>query len=126
MSLRVLVVDDSPAMRSLLKKILSQSGLPIENILDATDGFDALIRLRDNPIINLILTDVNMPNMDGEELVRQIKGDKVLRDIPVLMVTSDNSTARVLRLRQLGAQGYICKPFTPEMLKDKVLGLMSS
>ncbi len=112
-------------MRGLLKKILTTSGLPIETILDASDGVEGLIRLRDNPI-NLILSDVNMPNMDGEEFVRQVKADKALRDIPVLMITTDNSTARVLRLRQLGAQGYICKPFTPEMVKEKVLGLMSS
>ena len=124
MSLRVLVVDDSPAMRGLLKKILSQSGLPIEKILDAADGLEGLVRLRDNPI-NLILSDINMPNMDGEEFVRHVKADKAFRDIPVLMITTDNSTARVLRLRQLGAQGYICKPFTPEMIKEKVLGLMT-
>lgn len=124
MSLRVLVVDDSPAMRMLLKKILNQSGLPIENILDAADGIQGLIKLRDHPI-NLILSDINMPNMDGEEFVRQVKADKALREIPVLMITTDNSTARVLRLRQLGAQGYICKPFTPEMVKEKVLALMS-
>lgn len=125
MSLRVLVVDDSPVMRMLLKKILGQSGLPIENIIDAADGVEGLIKLRDNPI-NLILSDINMPNMDGEEFVRQVKSDKVLREIPVLMITTDNSTARVLRLRQLGAQGYICKPFTPEMVKEKVLALMSA
>ena len=125
MSLRVLVVDDSPAMRSLLKKILGQSGLPIETILDASDGVEGLVRLREHPI-NLILSDINMPNMDGEEFIRQVKADKAFRDIPVLMITTDNSTARVLRLRQLGAQGYICKPFTPEMVKEKVLGLMSA
>ena len=124
MSLRVLVVDDSPAMRNLLKRILSQSGLPVESMLDAADGVEGLLRLRDNPI-NLILSDINMPNMDGEEFIRQVKTDKNFRDIPVLMITTDNSTARVLRLRQLGAQGYICKPFTPDMVKEKVLALMS-
>ena len=124
MSLRVLVVDDSPAMRNLLKRILSQSGLPVETMLDAADGVEGLLRLRDNPI-NLILSDINMPNMDGEEFIRQVKTDKNFRDIPVLMITTDNSTARVLRLRQLGAQGYICKPFTPDMVKEKVLALMS-
>ena len=111
-------------MRMLLKKILGQSGLPIENILEASDGVEGLIKLRDHSI-NLILSDINMPNMDGEEFVRQVKADKALREIPVLMITTDNSTARVLRLRQLGAQGYICKPFTPEMVKEKVLALMS-
>ncbi|HEY3743941.1 MAG TPA: response regulator [Bryobacteraceae bacterium] len=125
MSLRVLVVDDSPAMRVLLKKILGLSGLPIENILDASDGVEGLTRLRSHPI-NLILTDINMPNMDGEEFVRQVKADKNLREIPVIMITTDNSTARVLRLRQLGAQGYLCKPFTPAMVKEKVLALMSA
>jgi two-component system chemotaxis response regulator CheY len=125
MSLRVLVVDDSPAMRGLLKKILTQSGLPVETVLDAADGVEGMIRLRENPI-NLILSDINMPNMDGEEFIRQVKADKAFRDIPVLMITTDNSTARVLRLRQLGAQGYICKPFTPAMVKEKVLSLLSS
>jgi two-component system chemotaxis response regulator CheY len=118
-------VDDSPAMRNLLKRILTQSGIPIETIHDAADGIEGLVCLRENPV-NLILSDINMPNMDGEEFIRQVKSDKLFRDIPVLMITTDNSTARVLRLRQLGAQGYICKPFTPEMVKEKVLSLMSS
>lgn len=112
-------------MRGLLKKILTQSGLPVETVLDAADGVEGMIRLRENPI-NLILSDINMPNMDGEEFIRQVKADKAFRDIPVLMITTDNSTARVLRLRQLGAQGYICKPFTPAMVKEKVLSLLSS
>ena len=124
MSLRVLVVDDSPAMRALIKKILSSSGLPIELIVDASDGVEGLSRLRENPV-NLILSDINMPNMDGEEFIRQVRSDKNYREVPVLMITTDNSTARVLRLRQLGAQGYICKPFTPEMIKEKVLSVMA-
>ena len=124
MSLRVLVVDDSPAMRALIKKILSSSGLPIELIVDASDGVEGLCQLRENPV-NLILSDINMPNMDGEEFIRQVRSDKNYREVPVLMITTDNSTARVLRLRQLGAQGYICKPFTPEMIKEKVLSVMA-
>jgi len=125
MSLRILIVDDSMAMRGLLKKILGQSGLSIEKIVEAADGVEGLLRLRDNPI-NFILSDINMPNMNGEDFVRSVKADKAYCDIPVLMVTTDNSTARVLRLQQLGAQGYICKPFTPQMVKDKVLAIIGS
>src|SRR5450432_101743 len=125
MSLRILVVDDSPAMRGLLKKILAQSGLPIERIVEAGDGVEGLLCLRDNPI-NLILSDINMPNMNGEDFIRSVKAEKAYSDIPVLMITTDNSSARVLRLQQLGAQGYICKPFTPKMIKDKVLAVIGS
>jgi two-component system chemotaxis response regulator CheY len=112
-------------MRMLLKKIISQCGIPVESMLDASDGVEGLICLRDNPV-NLIISDINMPNMDGEEFVRKLKSNKAFRNIPVLMITTDSSTARVLRLRQLGAHGYISKPFTPEMVKEKVLAVMTS
>lgn len=110
-------------MRALLKKILSSSGLPVDHVFEAADGLEGLAALKENPI-NLILSDINMPNMDGEEFVRQVKADKAYKDVPVLMITTDNSTSRVLRMRQLGAHGYLCKPFTPQSVKDKVLGAM--
>jgi two-component system chemotaxis response regulator CheY len=125
MSLRILVVDDSPAMRAHIRRVLTSSGLPIDALIDAGDGLEALERLKDSQV-NLILSDINMPNMDGEELVRNIKADRTYREIPILVITTDNSTARVLRLRQLGAQGYICKPFTPDLVKQKVLAALGS
>ena len=125
MSLRVLIVDDSPAMRAFVRKSLQNCGLPIESIEDAADGVEGLAKVREGRV-NLILSDVNMPNMDGEEFVKTLKSDKDLRDIPVIMVTTDNSTQRVLRLRQLGAHGYLCKPFTTDLMKQKLLSVLGS
>jgi two-component system, chemotaxis family, chemotaxis protein CheY len=124
MPLRVLVVDDSAAMRNFLRKVLSTSDLPVELIIDAADGVEALERLEENTV-NLILSDINMPNMNGEEMVRMLRKEKKYEDVAIVMITTDSSAARVHRLRQLGTQGYISKPFTPDIIKDKVRAVMA-
>lgn len=123
MSLRILVVDDSPAMRAHIKRVLASSGLPIEMMGEAGDGVQGLAQLRESQF-NLIFSDLNMPNMNGDEFVRHIKEDRILREIPVIMVTTDNSTERVMKMGQLGCEGYICKPFNAETIKQKVLSVM--
>jgi two-component system chemotaxis response regulator CheY len=123
MSLRILIVDDSPAMRAHIKRVLSTSGLPIEMMGEAGDGVQGLAQLRENQF-NLIFSDLNMPNMSGDEFVRQVKGNLLHREIPVIMVTTDNSTERVMSMGQLGCEGYICKPFNAETIKQKVLSVM--
>ncbi len=123
MSLRILIVDDSPAMRAHMKRILNNSGLPIEMLGEAGDGLQGLAQLKENEF-NLIFSDLNMPNMNGDEFVRQIKADRVLREIPVIMITTDNSTERVMKMGQLGCDGYIRKPFNGETVKEKVLAVM--
>jgi two-component system chemotaxis response regulator CheY len=123
MSLRILIVDDSPAMRAHMKKILNSSGLPIEMLGEAGDGVQGLAQLREKQF-NLIFSDLNMPNMNGDDFVREIKADKVFREIPVIMVTTDNSTERVMKMGQMGCDGYICKPFNAAIVKEKVLAVM--
>ncbi len=123
MSLRILIVDDSPAMRAHMKRILNGSDLPIEMLGEAGDGVQGLAQLKEKQF-NLIFSDLNMPNMNGDEFVREIKADRVLREIPVIMVTTDNSTERVMKMGQLGCDGYICKPFNAETVKEKVLAVM--
>jgi two-component system, chemotaxis family, chemotaxis protein CheY len=123
MSLRILIVDDSPAMRAHMKRVLTSSGLPIEIMGEAGDGLQALAQLREKQF-NLIFSDLNMPNMDGDEFVREIKADRLFREIPVIMVTTDNSTERVMKMGQLGCDGYICKPFNANTVKEKVLAVM--
>lgn len=123
MSLRILIVDDSPAMRAHMRRILNASGLPVEMLGEAGDGVQGLAQLREKQF-NLIFSDLNMPNMNGDEFVREIKSDRVLREIPVIMVTTDNSTERVMKMGQLGCDGYICKPFNAETVKEKVLAVM--
>jgi two-component system chemotaxis response regulator CheY len=123
MSLRILIVDDSPAMRAHMRRILNGSGLPIEMLGEAGDGVQGLAQLKEKQF-NLIFSDLNMPNMNGDEFVREIKADRVLREIPVIMVTTDNSTERVMKMGQLGCDGYICKPFNAETVKEKVLAVM--
>jgi two-component system, chemotaxis family, chemotaxis protein CheY len=123
MSLRILIVDDSPAMRAHMKRILTSSGLPIETMGEAGDGLQALTQLRENQF-NLIFSDLNMPNMNGDELIREIKADRLFREIPVIMVTTDNSTERVMKMSQLGCDGYICKPFNANTIKQKILAVM--
>lgn len=122
MELSVLIVDDSAAIRGLLSKILTTSGLPIAEIVQASNGEEGLTQLESGKI-NLILSDINMPKMNGEDFVRHVRADARFKEIPVLIITTDGSVARVHRLRELGASGYIAKPFTPELVKSKVIAV---
>jgi two-component system, chemotaxis family, chemotaxis protein CheY len=123
MAYNILLVDDSPAMRSFLRRVLDLSGLDVGRCLEAGNGLEALDLLV-REWIDLVLTDLNMPVMDGEELVRRLAADESLRSVPVLVVSTDRTEARVRRLLELGARGYVAKPFLPETLRaemDRVL-----
>jgi two-component system chemotaxis response regulator CheY len=125
MALNILIVDDSPVMRVFLRKVVQLTGLPVGEYCEAGDGEAALKALRER-WMDLVLTDINMPRMNGEELVRQLGSDELLRDIPVIVVTTDSSQGRMEHMMQIGARGYISKPFLPETLRDeveKVLGV---
>jgi two-component system, chemotaxis family, chemotaxis protein CheY len=119
MSLNILTVDDSPVMRTFLRKVITLTGLPVGECCEAADGEAALLALRER-WVDLILTDINMPGMNGEEFVRRLKEDKVLRDIPIIVVSTDASRSRIEHMLSLGATGYICKPLVPETLRDEV------
>jgi two-component system chemotaxis response regulator CheY len=89
---------------------------------EAGDGVEALATLKVQKV-DLILSDINMPNMDGLEFLGKLKGDEGLKNIPVIMVSTEGSQTKVLEAVQLGAAGYVRKPFTPDQIKDKLTGL---
>lgn len=113
----LLLVDDSPVMRSFLRRALSVCGYPVGCYLEAGDGRQALQVLREKRA-DLVLTDINMPVMDGERLLAALREDAGLQSIPVVVVSTDATASRMQRLLDLGAAGYLTKPFVPERLAE--------
>lgn len=124
MGFRVLIVDDSPAMRAVIRRILELSGFDLDGCLEASHGGEAVGVLAAERV-DVVLTDINMPVMNGEQLVSRIRHDRLLGGIPVVVVSTDQSEHRVRHMLELGASGYVSKPFVPEMLRlevERVLG----
>lgn len=119
MSFRVLAVDDSPVMRALLRRALGVAGVQVGEFLQASDGAEAL-QVLGRHWVDLVLADLNMPNMNGEDLLRRMRGDDALRDVPVVVVSTDRGVERRATLEALGISGYVAKPFTPEQFRDAV------
>jgi two-component system, chemotaxis family, chemotaxis protein CheY len=123
MKLNVLIVDDSAAIRKILVRVLSQTDLPVEQVQEAADGVEAL-KIMNSSSVSLVLSDVNMPNMDGLELLTTVRANAQWKQVPVIMITTEGSQAKVLEAVQLGANGYVRKPFTADQIKEKVLSCM--
>ena len=123
MSLDVLIVDDSAAIRKILHRVLVQAEVPLGTVHEASDGMEALAKLQGEKV-GLILSDINMPNMDGIELLGKLKADHDLKSVPILMITTEGSQAKVLQALELGAAGYVKKPFTAEQIKEKLVGII--
>jgi two-component system chemotaxis response regulator CheY len=123
MPLDVLIVDDSAAIRKILHRVLIQAEVPLGKVHEASDGNEALIRLKTDKV-GLILSDINMPNMDGIEFLSRLKADDEFKMVPILMVTTEGSQAKVMQALELGAAGYVKKPFTAEQIKEKLTGLI--
>ena len=119
MELHVLIVDDSPAMRSVIRRVLELSGLEVGHCLEASDGEEALRLLAGN-WVDVVLTDINMPLMNGEELLRRMEENEVFRLIPVLVVSTDRTESCIQKMLTLGAKGYVTKPFTPETMRAEI------
>jgi two-component system chemotaxis response regulator CheY len=119
MAFRVLIVDDSPAMRSFVKRVLELSGFEMGACLEAGNGSEAL-DLLNQEWVDVILTDINMPVMNGEEFVQQVHQNEALRNVPILVVSTDRTEDRVRQMMALGAKGYVKKPFQPEELREKL------
>ena len=123
-SLRILIVDDSPAMRAYVRRTVQLASLPVKNIFEAANGLEALAVVgkenRDPNKLDMIFVDLNMPVMNGEEFVEKLREDERDAKLPVLIISTDATQQRVKRLRELGAQGYISKPCQPEMIRLKV------
>lgn len=115
----ILIVDDCSAMRLVIKRILDMSGFEMEACYFAGDGIEALEALRSHHI-DLVISDVNMPRLDGEALLRKIAEDDDLRRVPVVMVSSDATQSRANRLLELGAKAYIVKPFHPHAFREQL------
>jgi two-component system chemotaxis response regulator CheY len=119
----ILVVDDSAAIRKILQRVLRQTEMAIGNIFEAGDGEEALEVLKAHRIA-LVLSDINMPKMDGLQLLGAIKGNASWRQIPVVMITTEGGETKVGEAVRLGAAGYVRKPFTADQIKEKLAGLL--
>jgi two-component system chemotaxis response regulator CheY len=120
-----LIVDSSSVMRKIVERTLRQTGLAIASIFEAESGVEALEVLRQHRV-DLILSDINMPNMDGLEFLRQLREQDLAPDVPVVMIATESSEEHVRGAIAAGAQGYIRKPFTAEQVKERVLPLVDT
>jgi two-component system, chemotaxis family, chemotaxis protein CheY len=123
MAFNILIVDDSSSMRAVIKKVIKVSGFNVGNFMEAGDGKDAL-KILESEWVDLVLSDINMPNMNGLELISRMGEDDMLRSIPVVMVTTEASDEKMKNAKDLGAVGYIKKPFLPEDIKTTLSGIM--
>jgi two-component system, chemotaxis family, chemotaxis protein CheY len=119
MAYRILIVDDSPAMRTFIRRVIDLSGIEVAKYLQASNGREALEMLSAERV-DAVLTDINMPVMNGEELLRHLSENEALRAIPVIVISTDASGCRMERMRALGARGYLGKPFRPEQLRAAI------
>lgn len=115
--LRFLIVDDFSTMRRIVRNLLKESGFPDAD--EAEDGVVALHKLRSSKF-DFVVTDINMPNMNGFQLLSEIKQDDKLKHLPVLMVTAEAKREQIIEAAQAGVNGYIVKPFTAATLKEKL------
>lgn len=116
-ALRFLIVDDFSTMRRIVRNLLKESGFSDAD--EAEDGVVALHKLR-NSKFDFVVTDINMPNMNGFQLLAEVKSDEKLKHLPVLMVTAEARKEDIVAAAQAGAAGYIVKPFTKATLEEKV------
>ena len=119
--LRFLIVDDFSTMRRIVRNLLKESGYA--DAEEAEDGVVALNKLR-NGRFDFVVSDINMPNMNGFELLREIRSDEALKKLPVLLVTAEAKKEDIVLAAQLGANGYIVKPFTKATLEDKLVKIV--
>jgi two-component system chemotaxis response regulator CheY len=119
MPIDLLIVDDSVAVRKVLQRLLRQAELPVGEVVEAGDGQEALAALAGRRV-HLILTDINMPNMNGLEFLRRLKTDSSLSGIPVIVISTEGGKSTVMEAVELGAAGFIRKPFTTEQIRDKL------
>ena len=127
MSHHILIVDDSILMRTALKRTIDMVGIETASISEASNGIEALEVLDSNPV-DLILTDLNMPEMNGVELIHCLKEKSEYANIPIIVITTESSTIRIEDLLAEGIQDYLHKPFTPEEFREIItrsLGICS-
>jgi two-component system chemotaxis response regulator CheY len=119
----VLIVDDSSTIRQMVKRTLTLAGLDVGEVYEASNGVEALARLNDHHVA-VMLVDINMPTMNGIQLLTRMQQNAGLKDIPVVIVSTEGSKQRLEELRRIGACGYVRKPFHPEQLRDVLKPLL--
>ncbi len=123
MPFNILIVDDSSPMRAVIKKVIKASGFDIGEFHEAGSGKEAL-QVLDDQWLDVVLSDYNMPEMNGLEMLQKMKQNEMMKDIPVIMVTTEGSSERVDEFMQTGASAYIKKPFTPEQIRTQLQQLL--
>ncbi|ABF41921.1 response regulator receiver protein [Candidatus Koribacter versatilis Ellin345] len=123
-AIRALIIDDSSVMRKIVERSLRQAGVALSQVMEAGNGAEALNLLRSNPV-DLILSDINMPVMDGLEFVRRLKAEGLAANAPVVMITTEGSESQVVQAVSSGARGYIRKPFTADQVKEHVIAILN-
>lgn len=122
--LKILIVDDSAVMRKIVERALRQAGLNLGEVLEAGNGAEALVEVQKGSL-DIILSDINMPVMDGLEFLKNLPALEAAKGVPVIMITTEGSEARVVEAISAGARGYLRKPFTPEQVKERVVPLLA-
>lgn len=119
----ILIVDDSLPMRSVIKRTLKASGYGNGDVFEAANGGEAMELLQNN-WVDLVLTDYNMPVMDGLEFVKTMRKDDVSKDIPVVVISTEGNKSKIQEFMDFGAEGYITKPFTAEAIRDVIVNIL--
>ncbi|MFZ3046445.1 MAG: response regulator [Desulfatirhabdiaceae bacterium] len=123
MEMNILIVDDSKVMRQMIIKTLRISGLPLGEIHQASNGLEGLEFLN-RQWVDLVILDINMPVMTGEEMMNHMQNRDECKDIPVIVISTEGSTTRIEHMEQLGAC-FIHKPFSPEKIRDAVYRILN-
>jgi two-component system, chemotaxis family, chemotaxis protein CheY len=117
MGYRILIVDDSNTMRKIIIRTIKMTDVPVEEIMEAENGEKGLEHLRSSTF-NLVITDINMPVMDGIAMIDEIRSATIFQNIPIVVISTEGSETKIDRLSGKGVKAYIRKPFTPEMIRD--------
>lgn len=123
MSNDILIVDDSATIRSMVKRTVRMIGLNVGEIFEAANGIEALAQLAEHEVAVMLL-DINMPKMNGIQLLTRIKQSDKLKDIPIVIASTEGSQKRIDQLHALGVAGYVRKPFQPEQLREVLTPLL--
>lgn len=122
--MKLLVVDDSSTMRRIIKNTLARLGY--DDVLEGENGVEGWEKMDGNPDVKVLITDWNMPEMNGLDLVKKVRGDSRFTDIPIIMVTTEGGKAEVITALKAGVNNYIVKPFTPQVLKEKLEAVLGT
>ena len=123
MSRNVLIVDDSATIRQMVMRTMKIAGLDVSEVYEASNGIEALAQLHDHSVAVMVV-DINMPTMNGIQLLTRMKDNERLKDIPIVIASTEGSRQRIDQMADFGAFGYLRKPFQPEQLRDVLKPLL--